>query len=247
MTAKNQNTKNKGIPLKVLILEDRASDAELMLHELRSAGYEPTWQRVETESDYRAALNDSLDLILADFNLPQFTGIQAIDILNQSDLNIPLIIITGTIKEIALECLKSGAVDYLLKDRMGRLDPAVKKALEDKLIRDDKKLSAEALRASKERYRGVAETALTGLSIADADEIITYSNSAMAEMLGYTNGELLRMPHSQIIDPTEYYRIQIENTSPKPVPGAITAIGASSTLVPVLMTSSSSSGKFNTA
>ena len=70
MSAKDQNLKEKGIPLKLLILEDRAADAELMLHELRSAGYKPDWQRVETESDFREGLNDSLDLILADFNLP---------------------------------------------------------------------------------------------------------------------------------------------------------------------------------
>ena len=171
MTAKNQNTKDMGVPLKVLILEDRESDAELMLHELRSAGYQPTWQRVETESDYKAALNDSLDLILADFNLPQFTGSQAIDILNQSDFNIPLIIITGTIEETALECLNEGAVDYLLKDRLGRLGPAVKKALEDILIREEKKLAVEELRASEERYRRVAETTIAGISILDADGV----------------------------------------------------------------------------
>ncbi|RLD04905.1 MAG: hypothetical protein DRI65_09875 [Chloroflexota bacterium] len=210
MSAKDQNMKEKGIPLKLLILEDRAADAELMLHELRSAGYKPDWQRVETESDFREGLNDSLDLILADFNLPQFTGRQAIDILNQSDLNIPLIIITGTVEETALECLKQGAVDYLLKDRMGRLGPAVKKALEDKSIREDNKLAAEALRVSEERYRGVAETALTGLSIADPDEIITYSNPALADLLGFTNQELIGMPLSQIIDPAEYHRIQTE-------------------------------------
>ena len=182
MTAKNQNTKDRGVPLKVLILEDRAADAELMLHELRRAGYKPTWQRVDTESDYRSAINGSLDLILADFNLPQFTGRQAIDILNQSDLNIPLIIITGTLEETALECLKQGAVDYLLKDRIGRLGPAVKKALEDKLNREEKILAAEVLRASEERYRVVAETTLAGISILDADGIFTYSNPALSEI-----------------------------------------------------------------
>lgn len=210
MSEKKQNDKEKGLPLKVLILEDREADAELMLHELRSAGYKPTWQRVDTESDYKAALNDSLDLILADFNLPQFTGMQAIDILNHSDLNIPLIIVTGTIEETALECIKRGAVDYLLKDRLGRLGPAVKKALEDNLIREDKKFSAEALYASEERYRSVAETALTGISIMDADGIFTYSNPALSEISGYTTQELLGMPLIQFIDPDEYHQVQLE-------------------------------------
>ena len=215
MNAKNQNTKDRGVPLKVLILEDRAADAELMLYELRRAGYEPTWQRVEKESDYRAAINDSLDLILADFNLPQFTGIQAIDILNQSDLNIPLIIITGTIEETAIECLKRGAVDYLLKDRLSRLGPAVKKALEDKLDRFDKKLATEALHVSEERYRGVAETTNAGISILDADGIFTYSNPALSEISGYTAQELLGMPLARFIEPDEYHQIQLETEDRK--------------------------------
>jgi len=215
MSAMNQDNKDKAIPINVLILEDRESDAELMLHELRTAGYKPTWQRVETESDYRSALNGSLDLILADYNLPQFTGRQAIDILNKSGLNAPLVLITGTVEETALECLKRGAVDYLLKDRMGRLGPAVKKALEDKLIREDKKNAAEALRASEERYRGVAETALTGLSIVDPEQNLTYSNPALAEMLGYTTQELLGMPLARIVDPDDYQQIQLSTKNRK--------------------------------
>jgi len=208
MTAKNQNTKDKGVPLKVLILEDRAPDAELMLHELRVAGYDPTWKRVETEADFRQQLSPSLDIIFADYNLPQFTGLQAIDILNEINLDIPVIVVTGAIEEAALECLKRGAVDYLIKDRLGRLGPAVNKALEDKLIREDKKLAAEALRASEQRYRGVAETAVTGLSIADTDDIITYSNPALAEMLGYTTKELLGMPLINLFDPEESFQFK---------------------------------------
>jgi len=201
MASLEQDMKTRGIPLNVLILEDRESDAELMLHELRTAGYDPTWLRVETESDYRQQLKDSLDLIIADYNLPQFTGRMAIDILNETGLGIPLILVTGAIEETALECLKRGAVDYLLKDRLRRLGPAVKKVLTEKRIQEDKTLALEALRASEQRYRGVAETALTGLSIVDPEEKITYSNPALVKMLGYTANELLGMHLSQIIDP----------------------------------------------
>ncbi|MFV1948836.1 MAG: PAS domain S-box protein [Anaerolineales bacterium] len=211
MGAPNEDSKIKGIPLKVLILEDRPADAELMLHELQVAGYNPTWQRVETEADYRQHLDPSLEIILADYNLPQFTGLQAIDILNETDLNIPLILVTGTIEETALECLKRGAVDYILKDRLGRLGPAVKKALEDKRIRENNKLAAEALRASEQRYRGVAETALTGLSIVDPDENITFSNPAFAKMLGYTNKELLGMSLKDLIDPEYFLEIKAQS------------------------------------
>ncbi len=215
MSNRKEDSKTKGIPLKVLILEDRPADAELMLHELRAAGYDPTWQRVETEDDFRQHLDPALEIIIADYNLPGFTGLQAIEILNDTDLDIPLIVVTGVIEETALECLKRGAVDYLLKDRMGRLGPAVQKALEDRLIRENSKLAAEALRASEQRYRGVAETALTGLSIANADEIITFTNPALAEMLGYTAKELLGMPLTNLFDPEEYIQVKARSEQRK--------------------------------
>lgn len=214
MTAKNQNTNDQGIPLKVLILEDQAADAELMLRELRKAGYQPTWQRVETESDFQSALNDSPDLILADLNLPQLSGRKTIDILKQSGCNVPLII-TGTLADTSLEYLQQGAVDHLLEDRIGRLGPAVKKVLEGKLIRGNKELPVAALRASDEPYRRIAEASSAGISILDADGIITYSNPALSEISGYTTRELRGMPLARFIDPDEYLRIQIETEKHK--------------------------------
>jgi len=210
MASKTQDMKTKGIPIKVLILEDRESDAELMLHELRSAGFDPDWQRVESESDYRNELSESLDLIIADFNLPQFSGRKAIEILNETELGVPLILVTGAVEETALECLREGADDYLLKDRLRRLGPAVKKVLTEKRIQDDRELALEALRASEQRYRGVAETALTGLSIVDPEENITYSNPAMAKMIGYSTDELLGLNLSQIVDPEFFSDIMKE-------------------------------------
>ena len=201
-----------GTPLNVLILEDRPADAELMLHELRKAGYDPSWQRVETDGDFRRHLDPALDIILADYNLPQFTGLQALEILSETDLDIPFIVVTGTIEDAALECMRRGAVDYLLKDRLGRLGPAVKKALEERMIREDNKLANEALRASEQRYRGVAETALTGIATVDSEERITYTNPAFAEMLGYSSMELLGMSLSQIVEPEEFSAIKTQTS-----------------------------------
>ena len=76
-------------PLSVLILEDRLSDAELMLHELRQTGFKPEWQRVETEQDYLAHLEPGLDIILADYRLPQFDAARALEILQSRELDIP--------------------------------------------------------------------------------------------------------------------------------------------------------------
>src|SRR5688572_18396771 len=120
-------------PLRVLILEDVPADAELMLHELRRAGYAPDAVRVDDESDYLAQLSPQLDVILADYRLPQFDAVAALDDLQRRGLDVPFIIVSGAIsEEKAVDILKRGAADYLLKDRMKRLGTAVEQALESR-------------------------------------------------------------------------------------------------------------------
>ena len=102
------------IPIHLLVLEDNPSDAELIIFELRRAGFEPDWKRVETEADFLAALDPTLDLILADYHLPQFDGLRALNLVQESKLGIPLMIVSGTIgDEMAVEAMKKGATDYL--------------------------------------------------------------------------------------------------------------------------------------
>lgn len=134
-------------PLRVLILEDRPSDARLVLSELRHAGYEPQWDRVDTEQDYITHLQSAPDIILADYNLPQFSAPEALQILRKSQLDIPFIIVTGSIgEEVAVVAMKEGATDFLLKDRMGRLGQAVGQALEQRRLRDNQRQAEETLR-----------------------------------------------------------------------------------------------------
>lgn len=121
-------------------------DAELMVHELRRAGFDPQWQRVDTEADFLAHLDQKLDIILADYSLPQFDAQRALEHLNQRGLDVPFIIVSGCIgEERAVECMKSGATDYLLKDRLTRLGQAVRKGLEERLLRDDRQRVEEQL------------------------------------------------------------------------------------------------------
>ena len=135
------------IPIHLLVLEDNPSDAELVILELRRAGFEPDWKRVETEADFLAALDPSLDLILADYHLPQFDGLRALNLVQESKLGIPLMIVSGTIgDEMAVEAMKKGATDYLLKDRLARLGPAVKQALEHRKLVEERKQTEEQLR-----------------------------------------------------------------------------------------------------
>jgi len=117
-------------PLRLLILEDNPNDAELNLDELRGAGFDPQWQRVETEADYIAALDNPPELILADYSLPQFDGQTALKLLRERGLEIPFILVSGAIgEERAVKLLKGGATDYILKDNLARLVPAVRRAL----------------------------------------------------------------------------------------------------------------------
>ena len=135
-------------PLRVLILEDRLSDAELMLHELRQTGFEPEWQRVETEQDYLVHLEADFDIILADYRLPQFNAARALELLQNLELDIPFIVVTGVLgDELAVELMKLGATDYLLKDRLGRLGPGVLRALEQKRLRDERRFQVRELSA----------------------------------------------------------------------------------------------------
>ena len=123
--------------ISVLILEDSVLDAELMVRELRRGGFQPEWRRVETEGDYAAQLVPSLDVILADYRLPGFEVTRALEILQEKGLEVPFIVVSGSVgEEGALEIIKKGANDYLLKDRLARLGLAVSHELEKKRLRD---------------------------------------------------------------------------------------------------------------
>ena len=112
--------------IQVLIVEDSSNDAELIVSELRRAGFNPEWRRVESEADYVTALHPGLDLVISDFAMPEFNGLRALDLLRQRDADIPFIIVSGVIgEETAVVAIKHGATDYLLKDRLARLGPAV--------------------------------------------------------------------------------------------------------------------------
>lgn len=148
-------------PLRVLILEDHQDDAELMLRELRREGFSPVWEWVQTEPEYLAHLQTHyFDIVLADYTLPQFDALRALELVKERALDVPFIIVSGSIsEEVAVNCMKLGAADYLLKDRLGRLGPAVTQALRAKQLRDNHRHAEAALRESEARFRRLAENA----------------------------------------------------------------------------------------
>jgi signal transduction histidine kinase len=141
--------------IRVLILEDQPRDADLMTRELHRAGLAPEVRVVRGRPDYIEALKSfAPDLILADCSLPQFNASEALQVRNQIAAEAVFIIVSGTIKEEqAVECMKHGAADYLLKDRLTRLAPAVLKALEKKQLMDEGRRTRQALHRSETRYR----------------------------------------------------------------------------------------------
>ena len=137
--------------LKVLLVEDNPDDAKMVLRELKRAGFEPISQRVDTATAFQDSLHSDLDFILSDYAMPDFSGLRALELLKKSGLEIPFILISGTIGEdIAVEAMKLGATDYLLKDRLTRLGPAVRRALQEVAERTERRrLEAQFIEAQK--------------------------------------------------------------------------------------------------
>ena len=133
--------------LRVLIVEDDATDAELVVRELKKSGFEPESRRVDTRDAYMIALEESTpDVIIYDHNLPHFSSSEALELTRQRDQAIPFIIVSHAIgDEDAVALMRAGAADYLLKDRLGRLGEAVRHALEQRRLREEHTAARNAI------------------------------------------------------------------------------------------------------
>lgn len=144
--------------LRLLLVEDSVEDAELLVRELRRAGFELEWRRVDTEPDYLAALDSNLDLVISDHTLPGFDGLRSLYLLRERGLEIPFILVSGMIgEEAAASAMREGASDYLLKDRLGRLGAAVDRALEQRGLVAERRRAESMLRESAQLHRILAE------------------------------------------------------------------------------------------
>ncbi len=180
-------------PLKVLLVEDDLNDAELIVRELRRAGFEPDWSRVDSEQAFLDSLAKGLDVILSDYEMPRFNGMRALDLLNRAGLEVPFIIVSGTIgEETAVEAMRRGAADYLLKDRLGRLGQSIGRAVEDSRLRRQGQRFAEELKLAEARYRSIFENAVEGIYQCSPGGRVLAANPAMVRILGYgSEGELI--------------------------------------------------------
>jgi PAS domain S-box-containing protein len=171
--------------LRILSLEDDLNDFEFIRHSLEKEGIACELERVASREDFIAALDtNSFDLILADHSLPGFDGLSALEIAREKSPKVPFIFVSGALgEEVAIETLRSGATDYVLKTRLARLGPAVKRALREAKDRAERRLAEEA-------YRSVVMKSLQGLVLFQEGKIV-FANPAMAAILGYSLNELL--------------------------------------------------------
>ena len=134
--------------LKILMLEDNPTDTELVTYELKKAGLDFSLKRVETKDSFRKELIENVpNVVFADYTLPQFNGLEAFRLFKALNLFIPFILITGSLSEVlAVECMKEGMDDYILKDRLTRLPAALKNALEKKKSEKEKEEATKQLK-----------------------------------------------------------------------------------------------------
>lgn len=145
--------------VRILILEDMLEDSLLMRRELEKSGFQFDCLRVENQTDFEKALEEfKPDLILSDYSLPRFNGMAALEIAQNKLPDIPFLFVSGIIgEEFAIEALKKGATDYVLKDRLGRLGSSVKRAVRESEDRQQRKRVLEELQDSEQRYRTLFE------------------------------------------------------------------------------------------
>ncbi len=180
-------------PLRILLVEDNPDDAALLGRHLRRNGFALELVRVETASQMDAELAGALpDVVIADYNLPSFSGPAALQLLKASSLDIPFIMMSGAIsEETAVESMRAGAQDYVTKQNLARLIPVLYRELREAGARRQRNAAQVALEASQARFHRLADAMPLGLVISDAAGRTLYANGAVERLLGYRAGSLV--------------------------------------------------------
>lgn len=183
-------------PLRVLFFEDCVEDIELSLRTLRSAGFAVSWDTAVTPGQVLERLRGApYDVILSDYRMPGATGMELYELLRAEGIVTPFILVTGSLgDELAVECLKRGVADYVLKDRPARLPVAIRRAREEDRCNRERAQAVAALKSSEASYRSLIQSAPCGiLRLSAVDGRLLDANAALAAMLAYgSTAELLR-------------------------------------------------------
>jgi diguanylate cyclase (GGDEF)-like protein/PAS domain S-box-containing protein len=179
-----------------LIVEDSEEDTELLLRELKKAGYDPVHERVETREMMEAALGrQRWDIVFSDYTMPHFRGTDALTLLRERGDDIPFIFVSGTIGEDrAIAAIKAGANDYIIKDNLKRLISAVDRELRDAEMRKERKKTEEALRESRETLEAVVQSSPLAIIVIDPAGRVQVWNPAAEQIFGWSRQEVLGRP-----------------------------------------------------
>ncbi|MGD8399185.1 MAG: PAS domain S-box protein [Anaerolineae bacterium] len=196
-------------PLAVLIVEDSEDDTLLVGRQLRRAGYDLVVERVDNAAAMNAAL-DARDwqVIIADYSMPQFSGMAALQIVQERGLDIPFILVSGTIgEELAVEAMRAGAHDYVMKDNLARLGPAVQRELQEARERQARRCAEESLLESEARFRKMAHSIQDGITIIEHGRV-AYANERACEIFGYPLDEYVQLDGLRLAIPEERGRLR---------------------------------------
>ena len=179
--------------LRILYLEDNKQDVVIAQAKLEEEGYVCHLTHVETQADFVQALDKGgFDVILADYNLPSFDGLSALALAREKTPDLPFIFLSGVMgEEVAIETLRNGATDYVLKDRLSRLVPAIRRALEEAEEHLERRKAERALEKLSRQNELILNSASEGIIGLDLDGNHTFVNSAAAQMLGYRVRDLI--------------------------------------------------------
>jgi len=171
--------------IKVLLVEDIIHDAELIIMELERSGVGFHCRRVDNRDEYLQELAGfTPDVILADYTLPAFSALDALALLREHGLDIPLILVTGSnSEEVAVRCMRAGAEDYILKSSLKRLPAAVQNTITKRLAERERKATEQALRRSEEQYRLITENTRDLVSLLDLNFAFFYASPSFQIVL----------------------------------------------------------------
>ncbi len=196
---------------KIIMIEDSKDDALLIMHNISKEGFKPVFERVDTPESMETALNSKdWDIILSDYNMPNFSGLDALKIFKKKNLQIPFIIISGTIGEdLAIETIRKGASDYLMKDNLARLIPSIKRGLEETRIKKERENAIKELVKSEKRFKELAELSPAMIIETDLEGKITFTNRNVYELTGYSIEDFNRGKHAyQLVIPEDRDKVK---------------------------------------
>ncbi|MDP8950794.1 MAG: PAS domain S-box protein [Actinomycetota bacterium] len=210
------------VPLRVLIVEDSSDDALLLLRELERGGYEPLHERVDTPEAMRQALAEGgpWDVVLSDWQMPRFSGADALAMLLEIDSEVPFIIVSGKVgEEMAVEAMKAGAHDYVMKGNLARLCATVERGLEEARARREREQAQKSLEESEERFRSLVMNSSDMITVFAPDGTRLYASPSIQRVLGYKPEDTVGGSAFDLVHPDDAPKVREEFAELARTPG----------------------------